>query len=506
MYVKMILPALTEAKSAYWRPIKYSLFPPLGLATLAAYIPEDYRIVIQDEHVEVLDLDDDPDLVVIQVYITSARRSYEIADHYRRRGKHVCLGGLHVTARPDEARAHADSIFIGPGEDTWARFLADFQTGKPLPVYRSSVRDLTCLPPARRDLIKSGLYLTPNTLVVSRGCPHACDFCYKENFFRGGRSYYTRRVDDVLAEIDRLPGRHLYFLDDNLFGDVKFCRALFDGMKGMNRVWQAAATVSTVLDHDLMSAAAERGLRSLFIGFESIRQDNLDRHRKSHNKKSTYEQAIRLLHGLGIMINGSFIFGMDNDDAGVFKQTVDWAVANGIETATFHIMTPYPGTRLYERLKTEDRILHDDWNLYDTRHAVFQPARMTRYELEDGYWSAYHDFYRWTSLFKAALSHADPIQKARHIAYAAGWKKFEPFWNWLILKKQLRSMIPLLETILSGGHPAGKQRLVTAGASLSTRSRKAAHQQELNPAVGKGPGGHWTDGITGLPVDQTIAT
>ncbi len=506
MYVKMILPALTEAKSAYWRPIKYSLFPPLGLATIAAYIPEDDRIVIQDEHVEELDLDDDPDLVVIQAYITSARRAYEIADHYRRRGKHVCLGGLHVTALPDEARAHADTIFMGPGEDTWPKFLADFQSGKPLPLYRSSVRDLTCLPPVRRDLIKTDLYLTPNTLVVSRGCPHACDFCYKENFFRGGRSYYTRRVDDVLAEIDRLPGRHLYFLDDNLFGDVRFCRALFDGMKGMNRVWQAAATASTVLNYDLMETAAECGLRSLFIGFESIHQNNLDRHRKSHNRKSTYDQAIQLLHKLGIMINGSFIFGMDNDDRTVFKRTVDWAVASGVETATFHIMTPYPGTRLYERLKSENRILHDNWDLYDTRHAVFQPARMKRYELEDGYWSAYHDFYRWTSILKAARSQPDHIRQARHVAYAAGWKKFEPLWNWIIRKKQLRSMIPLLETVLSGRRPAGKPRSTTAGAPISAGLSKTAYQQELHPAVRKGPCGHRTDGIAGVPIDQTIAT
>src|SRR5262252_11007438 len=233
MKVKMILPALTEAKSPYWRPIKYSLFPPLGLATLAGYLNDDDDVRLQDEHVETLDLDDEPDLVVIQVYITSAKRSYEIADHYRRRGAHVCLGGLHVTSLPEEAAGHADTIFLGPGEDTWPQFLADYRAGCPLRRYDSRKRTLAGLPPVRRDLIKRHLYLVPNSIVVSRGCPYVCDFCYKEAFFKGGRSFYSQTVDAALAEITRLPGRHLYFLDDHLFGNSQFAAALFDGMRGM---------------------------------------------------------------------------------------------------------------------------------------------------------------------------------------------------------------------------------------------------------------------------------
>src|SRR5512145_2420017 len=163
MKVKMILPALTEAISPYFRPVKYSLFPPLGLATLAAYLPEGTAIDLQDEHVERLRLDDEPELVVIQVYITSARRAYRLADHYRQRGAHVALGGLHVTSLPDEASRHADTIFIGPGEDTWPRFLSDFRRGRPERLYRSQMRTLAGLPPIRRDLIKRALYLVPNS-------------------------------------------------------------------------------------------------------------------------------------------------------------------------------------------------------------------------------------------------------------------------------------------------------------------------------------------------------
>jgi len=178
MRVTMILPALTEATSPFFRPIKYSLFPPLGLATLAGYLRPDDEVRIWDEHVRRLDLDDDrPDLVVIQVYVTSARRSYELADAYRARGVFVALGGLHVTALPDEAAAHADAVFLGPGEDTWPVFLDDFRRGEPRRRYESRQRTLDGLPPIRRDLIERHRYLVPNSIVVSRGCPHHCDFC-----------------------------------------------------------------------------------------------------------------------------------------------------------------------------------------------------------------------------------------------------------------------------------------------------------------------------------------
>ena len=239
MKVKMILPALTEAKSPFWRPIKYSLFPPLGLATLAAYLQDSDEVSIVDEHVEILNTDDEPDMVVIQVYITSAYRAYEIADLYRSKGAYVCLGGLHVTSLPEEAAQHADTIFIGPGEDIWPAFLSDYQAGLPKKEYRSRTRTLENIPFPRRDLIKRNLYLVPNSIVVSRGCPYHCDFCYKEAFFKGGKSFYTLKVDRALAEIESLPGRHLYFLDDHLFGNPYFAGELFEGMRGMRRLWQA---------------------------------------------------------------------------------------------------------------------------------------------------------------------------------------------------------------------------------------------------------------------------
>jgi radical SAM superfamily enzyme YgiQ (UPF0313 family) len=448
--VKLILPALTEATSPFWRPIKYSLFPPLGLATIAAYLDPDDEAVIVDEHVEPLDTNDAPDLVLIQVYITNARRAYALADTYRAKGAFVALGGLHVTSLPEEAAAHADTIFLGPGEQTFPQFLADFRGGRPAPVYRSTTdRTLARMPPVRRDLIRRRHYLVPNSIVVTRGCPQHCDFCYKDAFFAGGRSFYTQRVDDALAEIDRLPGRHLYFLDDHLLGDRRFGRALFAGMRGMRRLFQGAATVDSILRDDLIERAADAGLRSVFVGFETLSPANLGSSNKRQNLGRDYTAVTKRLHDLGIMVNGSFVFGMDDDDQSVFRRTVDWAIEQGITTATFHIQTPYPGTRLYARMEASGRIVTRNWDLYDTRHVVYRPTRLTAEELKNGYDWAYRQFYRWSSIGRASLSHDSLKHQAKHFFYSAGWKKFEGAWNLLIRARQLRRMTPLLEAVLA---------------------------------------------------------
>lgn len=449
MKVKLILPALTEAESPFWRPIKYSLFPPLGLATLAAYLSPDDEIDLQDQHVENLNLNDQPDLVVIQVYITNAYRAYSFADHYRAKGCFVILGGLHVTSLPEEAEPHADAIFLGPGEETFPQFLKDFKSGHPKKRYFSSIRTLDKIPPIRRDLIKRHLYLVPNSIVVTRGCPHHCTFCYKDAFFEGGKTFYTQVVDDALAEIDRLPGRHLYFLDDHLLGNAKFAEGLFAGMKGMNRVFQSAATVDSILRGNLIEKAADAGLRSLFVGFETFSPNNLKQSNKKQNLQKDYRRAVKRLHDLGIMINGSFVFGLDDDDRDVFKRTVDWGVENAITTSTFHVLTPYPGTELYASMKREGRILTNNWDLYDTRHVVYQTKSLSPQELEAGYHWAYKEFYTWSNIWRGSTQHDSAKHMLKHFLYAGGWKKFEPLWNFVIKTRHLNAMLPLLESILS---------------------------------------------------------
>lgn len=440
---------MTEAESPFWRPIKYSLFPPLGLATLAAYLSPDDEAEIIDQHVQKLDLDDSPDIVAIQVYITNAYRAYQIADHYRQKGVFVILGGLHVTSLPNEAKAHADAVFLGPAEESFPAFLKDYRSGMPQNVYCSGNRTLNQIPPIRRDLINRHLYLVPNSIVVTRGCPHHCEFCYKDAFFEGGKSFYTQQVDDALSEIERLPGRHLYFLDDHILGHKRFARDLFAGMKGMGRVFQGAATVDSILDSDLIESAAEAGLRSIFVGFESLDARNLRQSNKRQNIGREYARVTERLHDLGIMINGSFVFGLDGDDPSVFSRTVDWAVEKGITTSTFHIATPYPGTLFYEKMKASGRILTDNWDLYDTRHVIFKPQGLTAGELKSGYDRAYRDFYRWKAIVRASLSHGSVKHKAKHFFYTSGWKKFEPLWNMAVQMKKLNLMTPLLEGILS---------------------------------------------------------
>lgn len=460
MRVKLILPALTEAKSPYWRPIKYSLFPPLGLATLAAYLDPDDEASLQDEHVEALILDDAPDLVIIQVYITNAFRAYALADHYRAQGAYVCLGGLHVTSLPEEAAAHADSLFLGPGEESFPRFLAEFKAGKPAKRYVGTNRSLVGIPPLRRDLIRRSRYLVPNSIVVTRGCPHHCDFCYKDAFFAGGRSFYVQQVDDALAEIARLPGKHLYFLDDHLLGNSRFARALFDGLKGMNRVFQGAATVDSILRGDLIEHAAAAGLRSLFVGFETLSEDNLRASNKGQNLGQDYQRAIARLHSLGIMINGSFVFGLDHDGPDVFARTVEWGVQQSLTTSTYHILTPYPGTRLFQEMESQGRLLHRQWDLYDTRQVVYQTRGLTAAQLKAGYDWAYREFYSWPQIARASLGHNSLKHQLKHFFYTAGWKKFEPVWNFMIKQEQLSQMRPVLEAVLA---QVGKPRLPNSG-------------------------------------------
>lgn len=218
----------------------------------------------------------------------------------------------------------------------------------------------------------------------------------------------------------------------------------------MGRLWQAAGTVQSILKPRLLEKAIEAGLRSLFVGFETLNPDSLLEQNKKQNLNRDYTAAIRRLHDLGVMVNGSFVFGMDADDESVFDCIVEWAISQGIETATFHILTPYPGTALYERMAAQNRLLHSNWDLYDTRHVVYRPAKISPEALEAGYWRAYQEFYRWSAILKGAATKDTLTGKMRHIAYAGGWKKFEPMWDAMIRLKRVARMRPALEGVLTG--------------------------------------------------------
>jgi radical SAM superfamily enzyme YgiQ (UPF0313 family) len=259
----------------------------------------------------------------------------------------------------------------------------------------------------------------------------------------------------------------LYFLDDHLLGNATFGASLFDGMKGMNRVFQGAATVDSILRGNLIEKAADAGLRSLFVGFETFSPQNLKQSNKKQNLEKDYSKAVNRLHDLGIMINGSFVFGLDEDNKDVFKRTVDWSVRNSITTSTYHILTPYPGTELYNTMESQGRILHKNWDLYDTRKVVYKTIGLTAKELEDGYWWAYKEFYSWTNILKGSMRHSSTTHKLKHFFYAGGWKKFEPVWNFLIKTKNLNETLPLLEGVLT------KINLKGSGKTMSSTEQVA---------------------------------
>lgn len=448
MKIKFILPALEEAKSPFWRPIKYSLFPPLGLATLASLCSEDDEVIIVDEHIENINLNDSPDLVCIESYITNAYRAYEIADSYRARGIKVAMGGLHATSMPQEARKHADVLLLGLGEKSFPGFLKDLKAGCEMTVYEQGDVDFDSLPLPRRDLFKKERYLVPNSMVFSRGCPNRCSFCYISSFYRNGKSYYTYRIDRILEEIDSMKGRHLYFLDDNIFADKKLAREVFRQMMGMKKLFQGAITVNSVLEDDTIELAYDAGFRSAFIGFESINQENLVSTNKRSNVVSNYSEVLRKLDRLGIMINGSFIFGLDSDTSDVFDRTTEWAIKRAIATATYHILTPYPGTSLFDKMKDENRILTENWSFYDTRHLVFKHPCISKEQMEEGYKKAYNDFYKWRNIIGASNEHEMLKMKIKHLIYSGAWKKFEPVWNFLIKNELLSKARKGLEKTL----------------------------------------------------------
>ena len=378
----LILPALQEVFGSEFRRIKYSLVPPLSLLTVAGLTPEDrYEIIVRDEHVESIDVAEDVDLVAMTVYVSSAHRAYALAERYRRRGAKVVLGGIHPSTLPAEAAEHADAVCTGPAEPVWGDILRDFENGALKKFYRGRPEGSAALvAPARRDLMNPNAYLVRNTMVTSRGCPHCCSFCYKSSFW-GPRYYEARPMDRIERELASLDGQFVFFLDDNLLGNRHHARALFRVLRGSGIVWQASSSIDAAQDPSFLDEAYAAGCRSLFVGFESISPENLRNANKRTNVAADYPEAIRRFHDAGIMLNGSFVLGFDCDGPDVFDRTLEFGIENKLETGTFHVLTPYPGTAGFAQMEAEGRLLHRNWSLHDTRHAVFRPRRMTPEQL-----------------------------------------------------------------------------------------------------------------------------
>jgi len=321
-------------------------FPYLSLTTLAALTPPDMEVRIIDENVEAIDFDSRPDLVGISLLTPLAPRGYEIADQFRLRGVPVVVGGVHATMMPEEAEEHADAVVIGEGEILWPEVVADFIQGGLKKYYLTDRRaPLNALPLPRRDLLRQGAYLFQNTLQTTRGCPNDCDFCSVTTFY--GNTYRFRPVAEVLQEIGGLKGNLLFFVDDNIIGSRAYARELFEGLKPLKKRWVSQATLNISREKELLTLARDSGCLGLFVGFESLTQEILNDLGKPFYRVAQYETAIRRLHDHGIGIQGSFIFGNDQDPPDVFSRVVRFCDQNRLEAVLFSLLPPFRGAGFF---------------------------------------------------------------------------------------------------------------------------------------------------------------
>ncbi|MHB1127132.1 MAG: B12-binding domain-containing radical SAM protein [Bacillota bacterium] len=395
MKINLIAPAWQHP---LWEKEKTkSIFPPLNLATIAALTPDDIQVTIVDESFEDVRFDADVDLVGISAMTAIAPRAYEIADSFRSRGVKVVLGGMHPSALPEEAAAHADAVVVGEAENTWPQLIEDFRANSLQKFYKSAERPaLAGMVAPKRSLIEKNHYLMANTMQTTRGCPYGCSFCTVTKFF--GRSYRFRPVEDIIAEVKSLGNGLVAFIDDNIIGSPKFAKKLFKALIPLRIKWISQASLNLAENEELLQLAAASGCVGMFIGFESLSPDNLKASAKSQNHADSYLDAIKRIHAHGIAIEGAFIFGFDHDDESVFEQTVRFTRRAKLEAVQFGILTPFPGTQLAAELEAQGRITSNDWAKYDIAHVVFEPKLMSARTLQAGSEWAWKEFYTLGSI------------------------------------------------------------------------------------------------------------
>jgi radical SAM superfamily enzyme YgiQ (UPF0313 family) len=411
MKILLISPEIKDSQLRFTKKEAKSFwFPRLSLTTLASLVPQEDEVTIIDETVDNIDFDMDVDLVGISVMTYHAPRAYTISQRFRKRGVKVVLGGIHPSAMPAEAGRHADSVVIGEAEESWPRLIKDFKRGELKPLYRQEgLPSLESLPFQRLDLLKPGAYMTNNCVQTSRGCPHGCDFCSVTNFF--GKTYRYRPVKDVIKEVEALPGNYLVFVDDNIAGNRRYAKELFTALKPLKKRWGSQSSLSLANDPELLKLAADSGCGGMFVGIETLSQDNLQGVNKGFNRVSSYNDLIQRFHDNGIMLNAGIMFGFDNDDESVFEKTVNFLVKNHVGLVLFSILTPLPGTGFYKKVEQEGRIIDRDWTHYDGRHIVFKPKLMTPESLQNGFFWTYRQFYSYRSMLTRILHFPEDFLK-----------------------------------------------------------------------------------------------
>jgi radical SAM superfamily enzyme YgiQ (UPF0313 family) len=378
------------------------------------------------------------------VHLTFARRAYELADWYRRRGSKVILGGLHVISCPEEAQPHADALAIGEGVQIWPSILRDAEAGNLQPRYHGSYHTAYRQDPApRRSLLPREAYLTTTSLIATRGCHNRCDFCYLST---GGLKVPqdVRDIEQIVREFAEDGQPYGVFTDNNLGANPDYLRDLCRALRPLEKIWTAAVSLDVTADPALVREMALAGCTGVFIGFESLSDANIRDARKRSPATADYASRVRLLHDHGIQVNGSFVLGFDHDRSEVFSQTVEWIEENRLECATFHILTPYPGTPLFARMEAEGRILHKDWSLYDTAHVIFRPRFMSPEKLLEGYTWSYQRLFSSGSIWRRRPEDA----RAMPSYLAMAWLYKRSNWLWpLLIRHRLTARVwrPLIE-------------------------------------------------------------
>lgn len=400
--------------------LKTRMAPSLGLLTVAQSIRNGNFIEILNENVaDIIDYDSNPDIVGITVTVDTLPRAAEIASEYRKRGIPVVAGGIQITSCPESARGHFDVLCIGFAEGTWPQIIADAERGQLKQTYSCTrLRPKEMLSPAY-DMIDHRKYLYVNVVSSSRGCPFKCEFCYNStDNIRG--SFVNREIDAVIADIKTLKRKHIMFIDDNFIGNPKWTREFLTQLKPMGIKWNAAVSANVADIPGMLDLMKESGCQGLFIGFESLNEQSLHTARKGQNHTSKYEHLVSEIHRRGMMINASFVFGLDDDDNTTFSRTLDWIVKNKIETVTSHILTPYPGTAQYARMMSEGRITSENQVLYTTAEVVYKPMRMTADELKKGHLKIYQDIYSLKNIFRRCPRH----QRIGYLLFNLVYRKY----------------------------------------------------------------------------------
>jgi radical SAM superfamily enzyme YgiQ (UPF0313 family) len=422
------------------------LTPTLALTSIAASTPGNWQVRYWDENLLQGPPPGDPvpEVVGISVHLTFARRAFELAEWYRRRGSKVVLGGLHVMSCAEECAPHADALAVGEGVQLWGEILRDVERGALKRVYQGSyLRPYRDDPAPRRELLQRRHFLTTTSLIATRGCHNRCGFCYLST--KGlHQPYQVRDARQVAEEFEANDLPYAVFVDNNLGSKPAYLRELCRTLAPLKKIWSAAVSIDVTNDPSLVREMGLAGCTGVFVGFESLSDENLADAGKKTPRTAEYARRVRILHDNGIQVNSSFVLGFDHDRADVFEKTVNWVEQNRIECATFHILTPYPGTPLFAQMEREGRLLHKNWDLYDTAHVVFRPRHMSVEELAEGYAWCYRRLFSSASIWRRRPEDWQAVLPYLAMSYL--YKRSNRLWH-LLIKHQLTAAVwgPLVE-------------------------------------------------------------